>query len=214
MTEDYTTLAQIKALVPNTATGTTYDALITRLITNSSRAVDSHLKREPGAFSVAAETTRYFLGSGNTEQWIGELAAVPSYVGVAQGYDVADAAGSGGSYTTYGTGDFLLWPDNVLLKKNPILRLDLDLLNGTQTLWYRYAKAVMITGYHGFATTTNLPDEIVMATEIDVVRTFKRSQQMFQDSSAMKDLAQMKYTKALDPQAKEILSHERFQWLW
>lgn len=213
MAEDYTTVANIKALMPQTTFATTYDALLTRIITMASRDVDAYLKREPGSFSVATETTRYFNGSGNQELWIGELAAVPSYVGVAEGGDVADAAEAGGTYSTYGSSDFLVWPYDAIAKKTPILRLDIDILNGSKVIFYKYPKAVKITGYFGFATTTNMPEDITLATEINVMRTFKRSQQAFEDASAMKDLRKMVYVKGIDPQAKEILDHQRFQWL-
>jgi len=80
----YSTSANIKALMPDTTWGTKYDTLLTTLIARASRLVDALLHREPGAFSVTDASTRYFHGSGQSKQYIGELAASPSAVRVAE----------------------------------------------------------------------------------------------------------------------------------
>jgi len=206
----YSTAANVKALMPDTTWGTKYDTLLTTLIARASRLVDALLHREPGAFSVTNESTRYFYGSGESKQYIGELAAAPSAVSVAETGVVDTVGGSGGTYTLWAATDYYPWPPNRLLQGKPYLRLDVDVHNGSKTIFYKYPKAVKVTGYFGFATSSNQPEEIRGATEIQVVRWFKRGQQAFQDAGAITDLNQLRYVKELDPDIKVTLQLEKF----
>ncbi|HMM98570.1 MAG TPA: hypothetical protein PKC99_06150 [Anaerolineales bacterium] len=206
----YTTAANIKALMPDTTWGTKYDALFTTLITRASRLVDGLLRRQPGAFSVTDLSIRYFTGSGTGKQYIGELAAAPSAVRVAETGVIDTDGGSGGTYTLWAAADYYCWPPNRLADGKPYLRLDVDVLNGSKTVWYKYPKAVKVTGYFGFATSSNQPEEIKGAVEIQTVRWFKRGQQAFQDAGAITDLNQLRYVKDLDPDIKQVLLLEKF----
>lgn len=210
---DYSTLHGVKALLPQNTWGTSYDVLLTSLITRASRMIDSYYSREPGSFAVSEAAARYFDGSGDPKLWIGELAAAPSIVAVAETADIDDASGTGGTYTTWATSDYLLWPYNNLTMKRPVLRLDIDTMNGSKSVWYRFPKAVKITGYWGYATTTNTPEIISHACEVQSVRWFRRAQQTYADTGAITDLNQLRYVKALDPEVKLILDGGEFQWL-
>ena len=216
----YTTLDDVKALFPANAIGTasrfgtSYDTLISSMIVTASREVDGFLKRRPGAFAIDANATQYFDGSGTLQQWIGELAAVPSVVSVAEGGDTDNRDGTGGTYTTYGANDFVCWPYNALSLGMPFTRLDIDVRNGTKSTWYKYPRAVKVVGAFGFATSTTKPEEIVKATTIQAMRYFKRAQQAFADVGAIAELGQLRYVKELDPDVKNILSMAKFAVPW
>ena len=210
----YTTVADIKALLPDNsaAFGTSMDVLYGTLITQASRMIDAHLAREPGAFSVNAEVTRYFDGNGKLTLFIGELAAVPSAVKVAESGDVDGSGGTGGTYTTWAASDYFPEPYNALAQKRPIHWLTIDVQNGSKAIWYAFKKSVKITGYFGFATTANLPDEIVHATKIQVVRWWKRASQAYADAGANPMLGELAFVKKLDPEVEVILSARKFRW--
>src|SRR3990172_2498086 len=176
---DYVTLVEIKNTLPDTTWSTAYDAILTSLITRAIRAIDRFTQRGDGEFAATGnDTTRYFDGMGDNELWIGELAAVPTTVAVAEGGDVDGAGGTGGTYTTWAATDYLVYPRNALAKGRPILRLDVDINNGTKAYWYPYPKSVKVTGKFGYAA---VPPEIVKkATTIQAMRYFKRAQQAYQ----------------------------------
>jgi len=213
MTQDYADAASLRALLPDNTLSSSYDTILALMATRASRAIDSFLKREPGAFSVSEETTRYFDGSGNSSLFVGEMASVPSKIEVAESGVIDNANGIGGTYTEWDVSDFMVHPRNALAVGSPILRLDLDLMNGNQSVWYEYPKSVKITSYFGFTTTANLPDEISLAANIQGMRYFKRAQQAFADVGTISSLGQMKYVQELDPDVRIILSSPRFQWL-
>ena len=206
----YSTAASVKSLMPDTTWGTSYDSLFGVLIARASRLVDGVLHREPGAFAVGAETTRYFDGNNDDELYIGELAAVPNIVSIATSGIVDNVNDTGGTYTALSASDYRVWPSNWSKERRPILRLDLDCLNGSYSSFYGYPKGVKVTGYFGFATTSNIPDEIVQAVDIQTIRWFKRGQQAFQDVGAITDLSQLKYVNKLDPDIAVILEEGRF----
>lgn len=210
----YSTAGNIKALMPDntTAFGTSHDALFATLITQASRAIDAYLAREPGAFKVGDVSTRYFDGSGQKSLFIGELAAVPTAIAVAETGDIDNAGGSGGTYTAWATSDYYVEPLNRLAQKRPIHWLTIDMLNGSKAIWYRFPKAVKVTGYFGYATTANVPDEIVHATNVQVVRWWKRATQAYADASAAPEIGQMQFLKQLDPEVELILSARKFRW--
>lgn len=208
MPNDYTIVAEVKAMMPDTSWSTSYDSILTTIITRASRAIDLFTAREPGAYSVNANTTRYYNGSGFREQWVDEIAEI-STVAVAETGVIDNASGSGGTYTTWATSDYLPWPYNAANERRPYLRLDLDQLNGSKQVWYHFPKAIKITGKFGYATTTNLPPEIVQTTIIQAIRWFKRGQQSFQDTGAIVELGQLRYVKTLDPDVAEMIAHFR-----
>lgn len=204
---DYCTAAEVKAAMPDGSWSTTYDTLLALIVTRASRAIDRYTMRAPGAFYVSADVTQYFDGNGTTKLRIGELAAAPTSVAVAETGIVDGAAGTGGSYTTWSASDYLLWPYNAPNDNEPYRRLDINLLNGSQAVWYPFPKAVKIVGKFGYATT--VPDDIKQAAIIQASRWFKRGQQAFQDTGAVQELGQLRYTQKLDPDVAALLGFLR-----
>lgn len=208
MPNSYMTLDELKAKFPSNKLNIDYDALLTGIIETASREIDTFTKREPGAFYVDADSTRYFNGNNAVELWIDEIAAVPTTVAVAEAGITDNASGSGGSYTTWSVNDFYMWPDNALQKGMPYMKIIIDQQNGTKSQWYGFRRGVKITGKFGFATT--IPSEIAKATTIQAVRYFKRIQQAFADTGAITELGQLTYVKDLDPEVRNILSADKF----
>src|SRR5689334_1711540 len=63
MANDYATRAEVQAALPDIKTWTpAYNTLLDSLITRASRAVDRKTNREPGAYFVTTDDTRYFDG--------------------------------------------------------------------------------------------------------------------------------------------------------
>ena len=79
---DYCTIAEVKSVMPDVEWAADYDATIFSLISRASRAIDRWTGREPDAY-CAPEATRLFDSVGNSELYIGELAAAPTEVKVA-----------------------------------------------------------------------------------------------------------------------------------
>jgi hypothetical protein len=195
---DYCTVAEIKAVMPDGNWSTTYDTLLAALATRASRAIDRYLKRKPGAFYVSANVTQYFDGSGERELWIGELAAAPTSVHVAETGDICTP-----TLTAWASTDYVCWPYNALDEGRPYLRLDIDQLNGSKVVWYAYPKAVKIVGKFGYAVA--VPDDVKQAACVQAARWFKRGQQAFQDTGAVVELGQLTYTQRLDPDVANLI---------
>lgn len=202
MTNSYCLVADVLDATPDVEWGTTYELILDALITRASRAIDGYLKRKPGAFYVTADETRYYQGTGRVEQWIDELAAAPTSVAVAE-------SGVLTSYTAWSATDYLLWPYNAIVDGRPYIRLDVDVVNGTKSCWYKYPKSVKVIGKFGFSTV--VPDEVAQATIIQCVRWFKRGQQAFQDTGATVDLGFFRFARRLDQDVEAILSEAKFQ---
>jgi hypothetical protein len=198
-TKNYCTREELQASMPELtgAQWDTYEAILEALVTRASRAIDTFCNREPGAFFVEDDTTRYFDGSGERTLWTGELAAPPTSLSVAESGDIDDSSGTGGDYTLWAASDYLLWPYNALLEQIPFLRIDVDTLNGTKTGFYRYPKSVKLVGKFGFSATT--PAGLKQATLIQASRWFKRGQQAWEDTGAVAELNTLRYVQRMDP---------------
>lgn len=207
---DYLTVDELKSRFPSNNFGDTQDAVLAAAIKTASRQIDTLLSRKPGAFAVSADTIRYFRGSGTSQLWIDELAALPTAVAVAESGQVDNASGSGGTYTAWTANDYVCWPENALDEGMPFHRLDILLFNGltTKSMWYGYPRAVKITGRWGFSTS--VPEEIKTATEIQAVRLWKRMQQGYSDVGAITELKQLRYVKDVDPMVSAILNTSKF----
>jgi hypothetical protein len=206
---DYVTVGEIKAALPDENWGNTYDTAMGRLVTAASRAIDRFTKREPGFWYVSADTTRYFDGSRCRELWIGYLAAAPTSLSVAESGDVDSSAGTGGTYTAWSASDYLLWPYNAIAEGRPYQRLDIDQLSGSKSAWYGFRKGVKIVGKFGWSTA--VPSEIGQVALIQAMRWFKRGQQSFQDTGAIVELGQLTYAQQLDPDIAMMLDCPPFR---
>ena len=206
---DYATLDELKAYMPDSglAGTTSYDLLLTELLKRASRAIDLFTKRAPGAYRVEVDATYYFDGSDCLLLEIGELAAVPTSVSVAESGDVDDSSGTGGTYTLWAASDYFLSPYNALSWGIPYDALIIDRLNGTKSTWYQYIKGVKIVGRFGFSTAA--PDTIKEVTLKQAIRWFKRGQQAFQDQGGFRDLGQLKFANAIDAEIEYMLEYFR-----
>lgn len=209
MANSYVTSEQIRALMPDTEWGQSYNILLTTLAERASRAIDRFTGREPGAYAVSATTTRYFDGSGEAVQWIGEMAAAPTTVSMALTGDVDTVAGSGGTYTALATTDYWMWPYNATSEAQPYQRIELDTMSGAYSLFYKYPRGIKVVGYFGYATTAGTPPDVVQVAAIQATRWFKRGQLAYQDFGGIVELGQIKYLQALDPDVAEMIRHYR-----
>src|SRR5687767_509226 len=150
---DYCTATEIKDHLTDNQLDNTYDTLLATLATRASRAIDKFTKRHNGAYSVSADSTRYFDGMDGVELLVDELAAAPTSVSVAETGDVDSSAGSGGTYTAWAASDYLLWPYNALQIGLPYEALIIDRMYGTKATWYPFRKGIKIVGKFGFSLT-------------------------------------------------------------
>jgi hypothetical protein len=200
----YATLTEIKAMLPESglASSTDYDDMLNSLSIAASRLIDREVGRGDGYFYPStADYTRYYDGSGETSLWIDETVSITT-VKVAE-----DGGISSSDYTTWSSTDFIAWPYNYSQIGMPIMRLDVDRLNGSKMYWNAYRKSVSITGVFGYSITP--PADIVQACIIQVVRWFMRAKQAFQDAGAAPELGQLFYTRKLDPDVALILEPYR-----
>jgi len=202
LAKDYIVAAEIRAALPDAEWGSTYDVLLSQLANAASRAIDRYTGRAPGAYYADVPSVRYIDGSGTPRLWIGELAAAPAQVWVAE-------SGDGSSYVPWDDTEYICWPYDALERGEPYLRLDIDLLNGTKGIWYAYPRAVKISGQWGYSAYP--PADVKQACLIQAIRWFKRSQQAYRDIGGIVDLGQLQYVQALDPEVAQLLSHLRRQ---
>lgn len=198
---DYCTLAEVKAAIDPGMT-TSYDTQLGDFITRASRMIDRFTGREPGAYCVTTDTTRYFNGDGTRALWVDELVTVTSLYVLESG-NADTVSESGGNYTTWTTSDYLLWPYNAADKLQPYNRVEVN-PSSTKVYFPPGYRTVKITGKFGYATT--IPDDINIATVIEVSRMFRRGQQGFADTSTIQELSQVRYTKGLDPSTVTLLA--------
>ena len=200
MAADYCTAAEVKAAMPDGNWGATYDALIALLAARASRAIDRYTKREPGAYAVAADSTRYFTSEGDTSLYIGELAAAPTTVSIAEAGDITDL-------TALAATDYILEPYNALAEGLPYNFIKLDSLNGDWAYWPGFQKSIVIVGKFGYSAAVQ--DDVKQCSIIQCARWFKRGQQGFVDTGAIVELGQLTYVKAMDPDILLMVDHLR-----
>jgi len=200
MANDYCTAAEVKAAMPDGNWGATYDALIALLVTRASRALDRYTKREPGAYYADADTTRYFTAGGDIDLSIGEMAAAPTTISIAEVGDLTDL-------TALAATDYFMEPYNALAEGLPFNFIRLDSLNGDYYYWPKFQKSVVIVGKFGYSAT--VPDDVKQAAIIQCARWFKRGQQGFQDTGAVIELGQLRYIRMIDPDVQAIVDYLR-----
>lgn len=204
MPNDYATTTDVKAAMPSDNMGDTYDTILGLLVTRASREIDRFTKHYAGYWYATTDETRYFDGSGTRIQAIDDIISVPTTVEVSETADIdAAATTDSGTYTTWATSDYLLFPYNAAKHGKPYNQLHIDQLNGTKFQWYSFPKSVKITAIFGYANT--VPPEIQQATILQAARWLKRGLQGFQDTGAIVELSKLVYTKGLDPMVEELL---------
>jgi hypothetical protein len=204
--QDYATLAEVKAQLgePEVATSTDYDVMLTAQITAVSRLIDREVGKWAGFFYPTTDATAYYYdGNGTKELWIDEFASITTL-------KVSEEGGlSSSDYSTWSSSDYVTFPYN----DTPIIRLDVDTLNGSKLYWYPYRKAVEVTGIRGYSTTP--PDDVNQACIIQAARWFMRAKQAWADTGASPDFGQITVNvggqnaigSKLDPDVAAILWH-------
>ena len=199
---DYTSAAQVKADMPDSAlyTSADYDLALGEMITNASRLIDREVGGWPNYFYPTTDSeTRYFDGSGERDQYIDPCLTLTTLQVAEQGGRAAT------DYTTWTLNtDFYVWPYNYASIGQPIQRLFVDNDSGSKGTFHRTLKAVKVTGIFGYSTTP--PADIAQACKITALRWFMRAKQGYQDASASVALGEMVYVKSLDPDVKALLA--------
>ena len=190
---DYCEADDIKDILGEQWTaGVRYDALVADLIPEASRLID----REQGwgdchyAAGDPAAVARLFDTVSGYETEVDrclQAAAVVAVDETATGVYVAWVSGT----------DYLLWPYNEAYFTR------IKIKDGASKVFTEGQQLLKVTGKWGAATTP--PDVIKLAAIITVSRWFKRGMQAFQDTGAVAEVGQLRYTKALDPDVKEML---------
>ncbi len=225
MPNDYATLSELKAALPNLSSALSdgsQDALLTVLITRASRALDRWTQREPGTYSVTADDTRYYDGpdaaiagyppvQGGTvtltqtayrSLWIDEIADVPTSV-----YVTPD--GNPANYALWNPSDYWVWPYAAKSFGLPYLRIDLNVLYGQHQVWYSFPRAVKIVGPFGYSKTP--PDDVKQAAIMQAARWFKRAQQGYQDKVEIAAANTLVYADRLDSDIEKMVAYLRRQ---
>ena len=195
----YVTADEVRETMPDTEWTAAYTPALEALIERASRLIDRATGRHDGAYAADTATVRYFDGSGKREQWVDEMAAAPAAVTVDEG--------GAGTYTTWASTDYILWPYNAADEGKPYRRLDVDQLNGDKAVWYRFPRSVKVTAKWGYSTEA--PADIKAAVIIQTVRWFKRAQQSYQDVGAIVELGQLRFVRQLDPDVEFVINHYR-----
>ena len=200
---DYITVAQVKADIPDSplfdSTDSTYDNVLSGMITAASRLIDREVGGWPNYFYPStADATRYFDGNGDNELNIDPMVSLTSVA-------VSETGGrSSTNYTDWTLDtDYYVWPYNYDKVSQPIQALVIDNDAGSKGVFDLYRKAVKVVGVFGYSATP--PDDIAQACKIQTVRWFMRAKQAYQDGGASPALGEMIYVTELDPDVKTIL---------
>jgi hypothetical protein len=201
---DYTSSTDVRELLTdsNFTTDTSYDTLLGTLITAASRLIDRYVGGGDNYFLCGSdEQTRYYDGSASRELWIDSMVSLTS-VAVSENGGVSSS-----DYTSWTLDtDYVVSPYNYVALGKPITQLIVR-WDSSKGHWTRFPKAVKVTGVFGYSTA--VPEDVVMAVKIQVMRWFMRAKGGFEDTAAAASVGQMFYTQELDPDIKLILQHYR-----
>ncbi len=178
----YCTVAEVKEQMPESGlnSSTDYDASLTAQIEAVSRLIDEEVGRHDNYFYPSSDdVTVYYDGNGDRELWIDEFASITT-VKVSE-----EGALASSDYTSWSSSDYLTWPYN----DTPIMRLDVDTLNGSKLYWSAYRKAVEVTGVRGYSSTP--PKDVTQACIIQTARWFMRAKNAWADTGASPDFGQV-----------------------
>jgi len=170
-------------------------------VSAASRMIDAELGVWAGFFYPSTdEVTRYYNGSGESEQIIDPFASISAVY-------MSEAGGIGSTdYTLLSSSDYFFFPYNYAENGKPITKIIMDTINGSQFgSFYSFRKAVKVVGVAGYATT--IDPRINQACKMQAVRWFMRAKQGYQDTGANVEVGQMmiKGTLQLDPDVRQLL---------
>lgn len=203
---DYVTPEMVRAYMPTNevATATVWDADVATLCTNCSRAFDTLTFREPGAYAVSDDTTRYFDGVPCTATdfltmiLIGELADLTS---------VSIAPNGGNSYNPLLVDNYWLWPYNAIAEGNPYSRIDLNPDGGAIKLWPSRPHSIQVIGKFGYSQI--VPADVQEAILLYIVRMLRKAQQNYQDTGTMLDSGVVLIGMKTDHDLQELILNYR-----
>lgn len=175
--------------------GAKYDQLLERAIEEASRVIDAELGWEECHFAAAdlATVTRYYDGVSDTEIQIDRfLDDVAFAVAVDEDLD--------GVYTAWVRDtEYIVWP------RNAAYITQIEVKHDATVYFTEGQEVVRVTGRLGGLSEPSAP--IRKATVIMVAKAFKRGLQAFQDTGAIEEIGQLKYTLAIDPEVDRILKN-------
>ena len=197
---DYCTLVEVKAnpdLGISSTDITSYDTVLSALITAASRLIDHEVGKEPDYFYPStSDEVRYYTADEECV-YIDEAVSITS-LAVSEGGEITSTG-----YTAWASTDYHLLPFNYSEKAEPIREIQIDTLNGSQSSFFGYPKGVKVTGVFGYSATP--PAEINRACIAQTVYMFMQDKQGYQGTSAGGDVGSLKYTDTLHPTVAEIL---------
>jgi hypothetical protein len=194
----YATNTEVKAAMPDVISGATYDTILATLATRASRLIDGLFGYEDNAFvAPSSATARYYNGTGAHYVYIDPCTSITEVA-----VKPNETAATYDAWTV--TTDYELAAGGV---QDPVWNAGyytlLVVAPGIAKAFTAGRKTVRVTMKYGRTATP--PDVIVQATIVQAGRWFKRGQGAFQDAQGSNEMGQLIYTKALDPDIKEIL---------
>lgn len=204
---DYCTTTDIKNnpdLGISSSDITSYDTVLSNLITEASRLIDEQVGKWPNYFYPTTDgEIRYY----NTDDYeclqIDEAISITE-VAVSEGGEITSTG-----YTVWAATDYIEAPYNYARTGEPIRWLEVDTLNGNQYGFSKYPKGNRVTGIFGFSATP--PADVRRACVIQVVSMFMQDKQGWRDAGASAEIGQLVYNRPLHPVAEEILRHYRYK---
>lgn len=223
----YATVEEFRAEIDKTST--TDDLTIARLLDAATRTIDRFCNRPDGFMADVTASARYFVGSGDTIQWINECASVSALavkdspsddegdyttwtlgtVGTTTDADVFPASGdpevpdyNSTPYTFLvigSNGAYSLFPSGSFTTRGGFKPA------GSRT---RGVPTVEVEARWGFALT--VPHDIREAAIMQSARWFKRLQSAMADTAASSELGTLLYRQSLDPDIALILRSGRY----
>ena len=199
---DYTTLSNVKAQLVETlasSTDSTYDALLSSLITSASRAIDGYMGQDDNYFYPSSDTqVRYYDGNN------GQRLDTDHFLNITELAVSEEGLVTPSSYIVWATTDYYFHPYNAPLKGKPYHTILIDSLNGNRHSFPNFYKAVKVTGIFGFSLIP--PPEVTQAANVLVIREFQRAKNAFADAGANPVIGQMFYVREVDPDVKRLLA--------
>lgn len=179
---DYVTPEMVQAYAPSNevATSTVWDSVVASLCTNCSRAFDTLTFREPGAYAVTDDSTRYFDGIPCTATDFITMLTVGELVDLTS---VEIAPNGGSTYSALLTDNYWLWPYNAPSEGKPYTRIDLQPNSGSVRLWPSQPHSVRVIGKFGYSAS--VPDDIQEAILLYIMRMLRKAQQNYEDVGQM-----------------------------
>jgi len=223
----YATASELRGQIDKTSTAD--DTVLENILRAASRTIDRFCNRRDGFLAPAAASARYFVGSGDTIQWINECASVSAVavkdspsddeddytswtlgtVGSTTDADVFPASGdpevpdyNSTPYTFLVIGSnaaYSLFPSGSFTTRGGFRPA------GNRT---RGVPTVCIEARWGYAIT--VPDDIREAAIMQSARWYKRLQSAMADTLASTELGTLLYRQSIDPDIKLILQEGRY----